>query len=424
MFFKPFYPYRLKSVVIGENMGNVKFAKRIFFAVFTAILSFCVCMSTTVGVYASSVSDLEQKISEAQKKAATLEGKAADAKETYQAKLDVYYAASEAVNEIDSEIISLQNKIEKTTAEIKSLDIKIEKQQKLIDKKYADFKERLKALYIAGSLTSVQVLFSSGDFSEYLTRLEMIRRVSQKDNDAIDEMTKLAEELVKAQEELDQDKIKLESEEKSLKQNRVSLEEKKTLAETSKNESLVILKQIKAQEQQNNSQLQEYKEDLQDVLAEIARREAAAAAAANSGNESSGNTSSATPIVNGTGQFCYPVPGHTTIYCGFYGYSNHNGVDFSDGGIYGAGVVAADSGTVVRVRYLTYSYGYHIYIYHGNGLTTQYCHLSAIYVSEGQAVTKGQSIGAVGSTGNSTGPHLHFGIFDRNGNFLNPENYL
>lgn len=404
-------------------MRSVKFTKRIFFAVFAAILSFCVCMSTTMGVYASSVSDLEQKIAAAKEKAETLEGKESDAKETYQAKLNVYYAASEAVNQIDSEITSLQNKIEKTTAEIKNLDIKIAKQQKLIDKKYSDFKERLKALYIAGSLTSMQVLFSSGDFSEYLTRLEMIRRVSQKDNEAIDEMTKLAEELVKAQEELDQNKIKLESEEKTLKQNRVSLEEKKTLAETSKNESLVILRKIKTQEQQNNSQLQEYKEDLQDVLAEIARREAAAAAAANSGNGGGGN-SSAPPIVNGTGQFCYPVPGHTTIYCGFYGYPNHNGVDFSDGGIYGAGVVAADSGTVVRVRYLTYSYGYHIYIYHGNGLTTQYCHLSAIYVSEGQAVTKGQSIGAVGSTGNSSGPHLHFGIFDRNGNFLNPANYL
>ena len=87
----------------------------------------------------------------------------------------------------------MENKIEKTQASIQKLKVKIVKQQKAIDKKYNDFKARIKALYIAGSLTSMQVLLTSKDFSDYLTKLEMVRKVSAKDNAAIAEMQRLAE---------------------------------------------------------------------------------------------------------------------------------------------------------------------------------------------------------------------------------------
>ena len=226
-----------------------------------------------------------------------------------------------------------------------------------------------------------------------------------------------SEEAARKAEEVTQEAEEVKQEAEEVKQEG---EEAKQEAEKAKDESLVILQKIKSQQKNNNAMLAEYQNELNDYLEEIRKAEEAARKA----RESGGSVPTKYPIVQGTGQFCYPVPGHTSISCGFYGYWNHNGVDFSDGGIYGANVVAADAGTVVRVRYLTYSYGQHIFIYHGNGLTTQYCHLSAIYVSEGQTVSKGQSIGAVGSTGNSTGPHLHFGVFDNSGAFLNPEGYF
>ena len=399
------------------------FFKQAMMSMFAVLLTVTLVLSCSLSVVAAdSVSSLQEKIAAAKQKAADLQEQASDAKETYQAKLAVFNTASEAVDDINAQISNLEAKIEDTQNSIEALKVKIDKQEKAIDKRYNEFKARIKSLYIAGSLTSMQVLLTSEDFSDYLTKLEMVRKVSAKDNAAIEEMQRLAEELEKAKKKLDEDKQKLEEQEVKLQEDKKSLDAAKAEAETAYNESLVILRQIKSQQANNNSQLKEYQEELNDVLEQIRKAEEAARQAQQGGGTSNGGSFT---ITNGTGQFCYPVPGHTTISCGFYGYSNHNGVDFSDGGIYGATVVAADSGTVVRVRYLTYSYGYHIFIYHGGSqLTTQYCHLSSIGVSEGQSVSKGQAIGNVGSTGNSTGPHLHFGIMGPGGGFYNPEGYF
>lgn len=400
------------------------FFKQAVCSMCAVLLAVTLVLSCSLSVVAEdSVSSLQEKIAAAKEKAADLQEQASDAKATYQAKLDVFNTASDAVDDINAQISSLEAKIEDTQNSIEDLKVKIDKQQKAIDKKYNDFKARIKSLYIAGSLTNMQVLLTSEDFSDYLTKLELVRKVSAKDNAAIAEMQRLAAELEKAKKKLDEDKQKLEEQETKLQEDKKSLDAAKAEAEKAYNESLVILREIKSQQANNNSQLKEYQDELADVLEEIRKAEEAARQAQQGGGTSS-NSGSFT-ITNGTGQFCYPVPGHTTISCGFYGYANHNGVDFSDGGIYGATVVAADAGTVVRVRYLTYSYGYHIFIYHGGSqLTTQYCHLSAIGVSEGQSVSKGQAIGNVGSTGNSTGPHLHFGIMGPGGGFYNPEAYF
>lgn len=401
-------------------MKEKTFITRALTSSLAIILALCIGVSSAIGVSAVDAGSLRKKIADAKAKASDLAEKKEAANETYQAKLEVYYAASDAVDDINAQISTLEGKITKTENSIKKLKIQIKKQEDAIKKRYNEFKARLKALYIAGSLTSMQVLLTAEDFSDYLTKLELVRQVSESDNKAIDEMEKMAQALEKDKEKLDKDKQKLEEQEKTLKEDRVALQEAKQEAETAKNESLEILQKIKSQQKNNNAMLAEYQSELNDYLEEIRKQEEAARRAQQGG----GGTPTKYPIVQGTGQFCYPVPGHTSISCGFYGYWNHNGIDFSDGGIYGANVVAADAGTVVRVRYLTYSYGQHIFIYHGNGLTTQYCHLSAIYVSEGQTVSKGQSIGAVGSTGNSTGPHLHFGVFNNSGAFLNPEGYL
>ena len=127
-------------------------------------------------------------------------------------------------------------------------------------------------------------------------------------------------------------------------------------------------------------------------------------------------------------KWAYPVPSCHTISCGFYGYTNHNGTDFSCGGVYGKPIVASADGIVTRKRELDYSYGYHVFIYHpASKIYTQYCHMSKIVTKEGAHVKQGEVIGYVGSTGHSTGPHCHFGMFKetRGGReYLNPETYL
>lgn len=125
----------------------------------------------------------------------------------------------------------------------------------------------------------------------------------------------------------------------------------------------------------------------------------------------------------GSGSFVWPVPGVRTISSPFgprWG-RMHRGIDISTGGIYGRTVVAADSGTAT-VKRSAGGYGLHIIISHGNGYSTCYAHLSAVSISSGATVAKGQAIGRVGNSGASTGPHLHFEIRVNNV-ARNPMNY-
>ncbi len=149
------------------------------------------------------------------------------------------------------------------------------------------------------------------------------------------------------------------------------------------------------------------------------------AAQNNSSSGSSGGSSSGSIGSGGyvsTGNFTWPVPGFTNISCGYS--SGHKAIDISGGGrtIYGTPIVAADSGKVVTATY-HYSYGNYVMIDHGGGYSTLYAHASSLAVSVGQTVTKGQTIAYVGSTGNSTGPHLHFEV-RVNGNRQNPFNWF
>lgn len=126
-----------------------------------------------------------------------------------------------------------------------------------------------------------------------------------------------------------------------------------------------------------------------------------------------------------SGSFIWPVPSTKYISSG-YGYrwgTTHKGIDIAGVNIYGSDIVAADGGTVVYVKLHNYGYGYHLLIDHGNGYQTLYAHCSAISVEAGQQVYAGQKIASVGSTGDSTGPHLHFEILC-NGSAVNPIDYV
>ena len=122
-------------------------------------------------------------------------------------------------------------------------------------------------------------------------------------------------------------------------------------------------------------------------------------------------------LAGGTGRLIWPVGGIITQYPVWY----HNALDIANPSLPGIG--AADSGVVTLVQYLRYDYGQHVIIDHGGGTSTLYAHLSEIYVQAGDKVARGQIIGKMGSTGRSTGPHLHFEV-RRNGVSLNPLPFL
>ncbi len=121
--------------------------------------------------------------------------------------------------------------------------------------------------------------------------------------------------------------------------------------------------------------------------------------------------------------FMWPTNiGGAYVSCGFRGYKGHTGMDITGTG-YGSNIYASAAGQVVKVKWGNSGYGYHVIINHGDGIQTLYAHLSNIYVKQGQYVNQGDIIGAMGSTGNSTGTHLHFEI-RINGQCVNPANYI
>ena len=181
------------------------------------------------------------------------------------------------------------------------------------------------------------------------------------------------------------------------------------------------IQSYQAQIDSQNSEAAEFKEDLEEqekLLNQIEEQIAAAALANASMDDGDGGASgfvwpcpSSRRITSGFGPRTQPVPGAST---------NHKGIDI--GAAHGSSIVAAAGGRVTTSTY-SGSAGNYIVISHGNGLSTVYMHCSALYVSAGDVVSAGQSIAAVGSTGFSTGPHLHFGVI-KNGAYVNPRNYV
>ena len=161
--------------------------------------------------------------------------------------------------------------------------------------------------------------------------------------------------------------------------------------------------------------------ELQDFYAEQARQQAAAQQ-----NNSSSSSGSSSNVIADTGDlsFRWPLPGYSYISSPFGSRWGgwHTGIDISGGGVYGASIVAAESGTVIMAQWYS-TYGNCVIVDHGGGYSTLYAHMSSIGCNVGDYVTKGQTVGYVGSTGNSTGPHLHFEV-RVNGTAQNPQNYV
>lgn len=380
--------------------------KRISVSALSILLSLCLVFASNAGIAASAASKLDQakdSYSSAKKEYEKLKKQKASANDQLVAAQKAYYALVAQVNALNSSISTVQKQIDKLEKQIMAYEVKIDKEQKEMDTKYNAFCKRLKALYISGSMSSLQVLLTCDDFSDYLTRLEMVTKVADKDSVAIQELLDILHDLQKMQEKLDSDRGQQEAKKAALQSQKSQLDQKKAEASSSLSECESLIAKIQAAQANAEG-------DMNKALEQI-------------------NKLTASGGIKGSGQLCYPVPSCTTVSCGFYGYANHNGVDFANGsGLYGATVVAADDGQVVGADYWNYSYGYHVTIDHGNGMKTIYCHMSAISVRVGQNVKKGQAVGAVGCSGHVIpygrgGTHLHFGVIV-NGSFVNPFNYL
>lgn len=314
---------------------------------------------------------------------------------------------------LQSEIDATQAKIEKTAADIEETQRQIDQKQKEFDATYAEYCQRLRAMYISGSASTLEVLLTCSDLSSLLTRSEMIKSVSQQDSATLDSLMKKMEEIEAQKQKLEEKRNQLNADKKSLETDKAALQKNINDISSTKADLDSEAAECNAQMRKLSKQTSEYQEAIetdQKQLQQVQNDIRAAIAAA--GSHGSGN-----------GRLRYPTDSRS-ISAGYPNYSSgryHGGIDFPVST--GSNVYAAASGTVILVKYLNYSYGRYLIIDHGDGLSTLYAHNSQILVNVGEKVSAGQVVAKSGSTGNSTGPHCHFEV-RVNGSQVNPLNYL
>ena len=281
--------------------------------------------------------------------------------------------------------------------------------QKEIDENFSLYQQRLRAMCSLQGTSTLGLVLGVDDFSDMLLRTDVVTAVAQHDTDLINELKEQKAELEAIKKEIEDDKTSVEEDKRETVSKQEELKAQQATA-------VSRIQDIAAQEQEFLANKAELTKQMQQVQAEIS----AIIAEIN-------KTSLNTKYIGGG--MAWPSASLFQVTCPygsrFGGSDFHTGIDISGGGAYGSPVLAANSGTVkVANTSFTpgYGYGKYVIIDHGGGIQTLYGHMSALSVSVGDVVAQGQKIGEVGSTGWSTGPHIHFEIRVNN-KAVNPQGW-
>lgn len=406
--------------------------KRILCALLSVcLISMPVAFSVTA-TSAESIDSLQQQLQELEEK-----------NQEYQDVLDKTQSDINEKEEYNKALVSkievLDDKIALTRESISDLNDSIEQKQADIDKANADIEgqldtlcERLRTIYMAGNASEIEIIFGAKDFSDFIDKLSIVKAVSNCDKELIDEIKDELSKISEQKESLEADKLELEAQQTSLEEDQSEFND---LLEENKETLRNLYSTSDAAKNALEGAALESEEIENQIKAYYQSQQATTPPQSDSGDNGSGNsggTYTPPPENNGGSSFTPPSTSGFVWPCpGFYylssewnedrGSYNHGAIDIAGSGIMGATVVAAESGTVVA----SYNgcphnwgkngscgcgggYGNYVFIDHGNGKMTVYGHFTNVIVSTGQSVSKGQTIGYVGSTGSSTGPHLHF----------------
>ncbi len=403
-------------------------------AVFALVL--LVISLLTIPVFASSLSQKQQELSNLRSK---INQKNSQIQKNNQSKASLEAEIKDIdaqLNETQQQIDDLQEQIDSTQDKIDSIQERIQQLASSLAKKQAELVEatnkldqlskvltkRARNYYKNGAISIFAVLLKARSFSDLLHRANFLGRIVNQDAELVKQIKLTKARIEQAKKAIEADKAATENSKAKL------VEEKNNLS------SLIAKQQERKRDLDNQlsskkSTLEKIGSEQQQLEAEIAAEEQAAAnlkryIAAYQNQHSGGATPSrgaprsGQPSAQG---FIWPAAGPVT---GSFGENRgnhiHAGIDIAAG--YGSQVVAAKSGTVVYAGWMS-GYGNLVVIDHGGGVTTRYAHNSSIEVGIGQYVNQGQEISRVGSTGFSTGPHLHFEI-RINGSPVNPLSYL
>lgn len=385
--------------------------------------------------------ELEKEIEANQKKLENIQNQQASNAEKMKLLSSQAEAISGQLDVLNSQLSVLNADIADYDREISALDKKIADAQSKIDKIDADISatqekisERLRATYMAGSSSWIEILLESDSISSLLLRIQLLASVTENDNKLISKLEKQIEELNAAKAELDKDKKALEEKRSLLVEKKSELDSKNKTLSSKQSAYNANYRQISALMTSLDKSSAEYQQELQRQYRKRAAFERQIDQLISGGSQGGDND------YYDNGEMLWPVPYKNSYISAGYGYYDpegdgtytmhpaidivvrENGVNVS----YGKNIIAAQSGKVL-VRGYSDVGGNYITIDHGDGYRTYYGHCSKIIASAGQYVEKGEVIAYIGNTGYVTGPHVHFQVMQvKNGvvNRLNPLNFV
>lgn len=370
------------------------------------MMALSLSLAYTGSIYATDKKSELNSIKEKQKAAEAEKGEIVNELEQYNTK----------IVSLNTEITNAQSEIDKKQAEIDELNGKIDEMQAKIDDRKSGMSKRLRTMYKNGSVGFIDIILDSRNFSELLSNLSMLQKIYKSDRSTLNSLEKISKELNHTKKELSAAQQAMASSQSELKDKKGELDKVSAQLESKAakiDENLAIFNQ---QAESLSSQ----------IAAELAAQQQQAAV--NNGGGSAGGSSGGGASYVGTGGMISPVSNYVVT----SEFGNRVGLE-QYGTFHGAidlacpmntPVVASDSGRVMNLTgWYQQGYGWGVFIDHGNGIVTAYGHNSALVVSPGQYVQKGQIIAYSGMTGWATGPHVHFEV-RVNGTLVNPRNYV
>lgn len=409
------------------------------------MLTLIFCMQPVCNVQATE----ESNLSEAQQEKKTLENDLQKAKELIDSlkgsKEDIQSEVEKLdkqLNEISGKVKELESQLSKKRQEIANTESALNKAKEQEKKQYRNMKKRIQFMYENGQTSYVEMLLSADSFTDFLNAVEYITQISQYDRKMLKEYQNMQVTIADTQKTLETDYASLQSLQAKVQEAKQAVAALESAKKGELNDvaddltdAQTVAKAYEAEIQAQNEVIAQIQAAQKRAAEQQAAQQQAQAAEENQGatdaaGENQNTAQNTTPSGNGqsTGSMMWPCPSSKRV-TSDYGprtsptngaSSNHKGIDI--GAAYGADIVAADGGTVLVATYSS-SGGNYVIIDHGGGLCTVYMHASSLTVSAGQTVSKGQVIAKVGSTGISTGNHLHFGV-TLNGVYVSPWGYV
>lgn len=347
------------------------------------------------------LSDIQSRMEEQQTRASEAQVKIDNISESLR-------VIQEQLNHANQEYKAVRQRLEETEEKLEENRDALDTAERTLTKRMRILNKRLRDIYMNGQVNYLDVLFGARDFNDFMTRMELLKRIIKHDYDLIVDVKKQRQIILEKKAELEQNKREIEALEKAAREKRDEIDR----ARAAEQEILDEVMYDRDMAEQAYQELLEASKEVERMIRQ-SRYRVPSGGDSQSAGQSSGSMlwPISGPITSEYGWRTHPIFGTAKF---------HSGLDI--GGDYGELVLAADGGVVIYAGWVS-GYGNTVIIDHGGGLSSLYAHNDSLTVSGGEAVAKGQTIAYCGSTGNSTGPHVHFEV-RQDGEPVSPYNYL